>query len=118
MIKDYSTIKNCYIACGRTDMRKGINGLVGIVERSFKLDPYEDSIFLFCGRNKTKIKGLHWDRNGFVMLQKTLQDGRFQWPKNGDEARLLTPQQLRWLMEGLSIEQKRAHKEVSGVCFH
>lgn len=50
-----------------------------------------------------------------MLLYKRLEDGKFQWPRNGEEARQITPQQYRWLMEGLEIEQPKAHKPVSGL---
>ena len=52
-----------------------------------------------------------FDKDGFVLLQKRLDgNGRFQWPRNASEARLLTRQEFRWLMEGLSIDQPKAIK--------
>lgn len=62
-----------YLASGYTDMRRGIDGLVSIVQQSFKLDPFEDSIFLFCGKRPNKIKALYWDENGFVILYKKVR---------------------------------------------
>jgi len=50
-----------------------------------------------------------------VILYKRLEEGKFQWPRTDNEVRDLTMQQLRWLMEGLSIEQPKAHKAVSGI---
>lgn len=86
-----------------------------MVQGQFGLDPFQKALFLFCGRRKDRIKGLYWEGNGFVLLYKRLEDGKFQWPRNGEEARQLTPQQYRWLMEGLEIEQPKAHKPVSGL---
>lgn len=53
--------------------------------------------------------------NGFVLLYKRLESGSFQWPRKENEARALTPQQYRWLMEGLSIDQSKAHRPVKGL---
>ena len=50
-----------------------------------------------------------------MLLYKRLESGSFQWPRSGKEARQLTPQQYRWLMEGLSVEQPKAHKAVPGL---
>lgn len=99
-----------YIVTGYTDMRKGIDGLAQIVQGKLSLDPFSNSIFLFCGRSACKIKGLLWEDDGFLLLYKRLDNGRFQWPRTETEALQLSAQQLRWLMEGLSIEQKKAIK--------
>lgn len=92
-------------------MRKSFDGLMAIIRDVYELDPYANAVYLFCGRDSRKLKALHFDRNGFVLLQKRLDgSGRFQWPRNASEARLLTRQEFRWLMEGLSIDQPKAIK--------
>lgn len=100
-----------YLAVGYTDLRRGIDGLACIVQDQFRLDPFTNTLFLFCGR----IKGLLWEDNGFILLYKRLERGAFCWPRNGDEARMLTVQQYRWLIEGLSTEQPKALKPVTGI---
>ena len=104
-----------YIALGYTDLRRGIDGLAAIVQESFALDPFTNTLFLFCGRRKDRIKGLLWEGNGFLLLYKRLETGSFQWPRTGEDARQLTPQQYRWLMEGLSIDQPKAHRPITGL---
>ena len=104
-----------YIACGYTDLRKGIDGLAALVQSQFQLDPFTNTLFLFCGRRKDRIKALYWEGNGFVLLYKRLESGSFQWPRNGEEVRKLTAQQYRWLMEGLQIDQPKAHKPMAGM---
>jgi transposase len=99
---------NVIIVCGRTDMRLGIDGLASIVQQSFNLDPCSRGLFLFCGRRNDRIKALYYEGDGFVLLYKRLEGGRFQWPRRGSEARLITRQQLRWLLEGLSVDQPKA----------
>ena len=86
-----------------------------MVQTRFHLDPFQNVLFLFCGRRKDRIKGLYWEGDGFVLVYKRLENGSFQWPRNGEEAQQLTAQQYRWLMEGLSVEQPKAHKAVSGL---
>ena len=109
---DFSRVQNYYIACGYTDMRKQIDGLAAVVELQFgkKLD--ETAVFLFCGRRTDRIKALWFSGDGFVLMYKRLNNGRFQWPRSKDELKLLTPQSFRWLMEGLSVEQKKVIKKV------
>ncbi len=115
MLNDFKCACPVYLACGYTDLRRGIDGLVGIVEREFHLDPYQNALFLFCGRRKDRIKGLYWEGDGFVLVYKRLEAGSFQWPRDGAEARGITAQQYRWLMEGLRVEQPKANRPVSGL---
>jgi transposase len=115
MLGDLSLAERIYIACGHTDMRKSIDGLAATVQQSFHLDPFSSSLFLFCGRRRDRIKALFWEGDGFVLLYKRLETGSFQWPRDENEVKHVTPQQFRWLMEGLSPEQPKAHKKVSGI---
>ena len=101
-----------FIICGKTDMRKAINGLAEIVQNQYNLNPYESAAFLFCGRKADRMKCLYWDGNGFLLLYKRLENGQYQWPKTANEVRSISEQQLRWLLEGLAIDQPRAVREV------
>ena len=107
---DFSRVKNYYIRCGYTDMRKQIDGLVALVQLEYHQEMNEESLFLFCGRRSDRIKALYWDGTGPVLLYKRLSEKRFQWPRNREELKLLTQQEFRWLMEGLSIEQTKAFR--------
>jgi len=115
MLNDYSGSEHIYIACGYTDMRRSIDGLATVVQQSFRLDPFSNSLFLFCGKRRDRIKALYWEGDGFVLLYKRLERGSFQWPRSESEVRDLSHQQFRWLMEGLSIDQPRAHNSVTGI---
>ena len=86
---------------------RGIDGLAGLVQTGFQLDPFQNALFLFCGRRKARLKGLYWEGDGFVLLYKRLESGSFQWPRNGEEVRQLTAQQYRWLMEQLRLLKKQ-----------
>lgn len=115
MLNDFSGADKVYIACGYTDLRRGIDGLATIVQQEFSLDPFTNTLFLFCGRRRDRIKGLYWEQDGFILLYKRLEHGGYQWPRNEKEVRKLTAQQYRWLMEGLNIEQPKAHRPVAGL---
>lgn len=95
-----------YLVAGYTDMRLGIDGLASLIQFQFNMDSRSSCLFLFCGRRADRIKGLLWQKDGFLLLYKRMDDGRFRWPRDKNEARELSPQQLRWLLEGLSTEQK------------
>ena len=112
MLGDISKAENIYIACGYTDMRKAIDGLAAIVKENFAMDPMANNLFLFCGKRRDRIKALYWEGDGFVLLHKRLETGRFQWPRSEKEVRLLSAQEFRWLMEGLCVNQPKALKPV------
>lgn len=116
MILDFTKAKNVYIICGRTDMRKGIDGLATLIQDSFQLDPYEESVFLFSGGKRDRYKCLVFDGDGFALLYKRIGKGKLQWPKNELEVRNLSQQELRWLLEGLSLSQSKViQKSEKGV---
>ena len=115
MLSDFKCGCPVYLACGYTDLRRGIDGLAGMVQTRFHLDPFQNALFLFCGRRKDRIKGLYWEGDGFVLVYKRLESGSFQWPRNGNEAKEISAQQYRWLMEGLSVEQPKANRAVVGL---
>ena len=84
---------------------------MAVIRDNFQTDPFSKAVFLFCGRKKNTMKALYFDRDGFVLLQKRLDNGKFQWLRSETEALLLTTQQRRWLLEGLKIEQPKAIRE-------
>ena len=107
------TNRQVYLACGVTDLRRGIDGLAVLVKECFNLDPFSSCLFVFCNRKQDKIKCLFWDVNGFWLLVRRLEQGRFDWPKEQGDTLGVSYRQLRWLLDGLSISQNKAHKEVS-----
>ena len=106
MIGDLSGVKKIYLITGFTDMRKSVDGLMGLVKDVYDLDPYANAAFFFCGRRADRIKVLHFEPDGMTLLYHRLDAGRYHWPRNRSEALELSRQQLRWLLEGLEIEQK------------
>lgn len=111
-----------YLALGATDFRKQQNGLISLVALKLKLDPHAGaSVFLFCNKSHNALRALRWDGNGFILVTKSLsEEMKFQWPKNQGEVRNITRRQLEWLLEGLQIDQKKAHPDnvdTSGTIF-
>lgn len=117
MLKNFTGADHIYLATGYTDLRKGLDGLVLLVEKEFRLDPFSNSLFLFCGRRSDRIKALYYDIDGFVLLYKRLEEGKFKWPRSQEQVRDITTQQYRWLMDGLKIDQPTALKPVKKRIF-
>lgn len=112
MLNDANCFEHIYIACGYTDLRCGIDGLTYKIRYEFDMDPFEKgSIFLFCGRRTDRIKALHFEGDGFLLMYKRLSDGKYRWPRSEAEIKNMTIQQYRWLMDGLEIEQKKVIKK-------
>lgn len=115
MLGDVQKADAIYLACGYTDLRRGIDGLAELVQTQFQLDPFSNSLFLFCGRRRDRIKALLWEGDGFVLLYKRMERGGFVWPRNAQEMRQLSRQEFRWLLEGLSVDQPHANRPVERV---
>jgi transposase len=73
--------QDVYLACGPTDMRKSINGLVEAVVSVFELDVFAGALFVFCNRRRDIIKVIEWDSDGFWLYMKRLEKGRYLWPE-------------------------------------
>ena len=114
MLNNATGFKKIYVATGYTDLRRGIEGLAAIVRFQFELDPYDkDTIFLFCGKRCDRIKALIWEGDGFLLCYKRLEIGAFHWPRSTNEAREITPEQYRMLMQGLEVMAKHPITEIS-----
>jgi len=95
------------------DFRKNINGLASLVEHGLGMDAFAKAVFVFGNRSKDRVKILGWDRNGFWLLQKRLENARFIWPREGAIVASLTVQQLHWLLEGIDLVAMRGHAAVA-----
>ena len=108
---------NIYLVTGRTDMRKSIDGLSLIVRDVLELNPLSQAWFIFCNRQRDKLKILFWDTNGFWLYYRRLEKGRFKWPNTSVHSPAITidQHQLNWLLSGLEIDSAKAHKPLSGL---
>ena len=109
---NFNEIPEIYLACGFTDLRKSIDGYASIIQDTLGINPMKNAMFIFCNKQKDKIKILYWDKDGFWLLYKRLEESKFKWPKKKEDLKMINKKQLEWLLEGLSIEQKSYHKEV------
>lgn len=115
--------EHVYLAMGATDFRKQASSLVSMVSMQFGLDPFtENCVFIFCNKRRNSIKVLRYDKNGFILAsKKLLEKMKFQWPKDSSDVKEINIQQVTWLLQGLEIEQKKAHHNIkidsANVCF-
>lgn len=104
---DYSKVR-IYVRPGYIDMRKQINSLSVYVEEDLKSNPLSGDLYIFCGKSRRLLKILYWDRNGFCMWQKRLEQDRFPWPLDKEDVKEITEEDLSMLLDG--IDFWKAHK--------
>jgi transposase len=92
------------------DFRLNINGLAALVQHALGLDPFAACVYVFSNRRRNRVKVLGWDRNGFWLLLKRLEEDRFIWPSEA-AVPTLTVEQLRWLLEGIDIGVVQRHPQ-------
>ena len=116
MMRPSDALSNIYVCAVPVDFRKGINGLATLVESQLALNPFSEQLFVFRNRRRDKVKILYWERSGFCLWQKRLEQARFCWPEiNHKDILTLTGQQLNWLLDGYDINQLHPHKS---LCFN
>ena len=95
------------LAAGSTDMRKGFEGLFGLVRDRLSCDPLSGHVFLFCNAQRNRLKLLFWDGSGLWVCAKRLEKGRFRWPEaEGEENKItLSHEELTLLIGGIDLKQ-------------
>src|SRR6478672_13369810 len=97
-----------FIAVEAIDMRKGFEGLFGLVREYLGEDPFSGHLFLFTNRTHTRLKALVWDGSGLWVSAKRLERGRFHWPEAKDVASVsMRPEELAMLINGMDLAQAR-----------
>jgi transposase len=98
-----------YLAIGATDMRKGFEGLYGLVRDRLQLEPLSGHVFLFCNKARNRTKVLFWDGSGLWICAKRLEKGRFSWPSDDEQqARVtLSHEELALLLGGIEVGRTR-----------
>lgn len=95
------------------DFRKQMRGLSVLVQEELELDPFSLHVFAFCNRRRDHVRLLYWERNGFALWQKKLEQDRFPWPRKLDEEVIeLSGRDLNWLLDGLDVFAMRPHGEL------
>jgi transposase len=98
-----------YLALGATDMRKGFEGLYGLVRDRLQLEPLSGHVFLFCNKARNRTKILFWDGSGLWVCAKRLEKGRFSWPSEVDQQTRVTlsHEELALLLGGIEVGRTR-----------
>jgi transposase len=99
-----------FIRPGNTDLRKAVNGLSGIVEKQMEGEVFSGNLYIFCNRQRKLLKAIWWERNGFWLCQKRLENDNFPWPATSEAVKELSGEELSMLLQG--IDFFKAHKEV------
>lgn len=112
-----NNVDTVYLACGVTDLRKSIDGLVLIVQTQLKLDPFEKALFVFCNKQMNKLKILHFDE-GFWLYYYRLEKGCFKWPMTKSQALGVNIEELRWLLKGYEVRTISKFKPIESKNYY
>ena len=107
-----TTATRVFVAPGATDMRKGFDGLFGLVRDALGEDPLSGHLFLFANRDRTRVKVLVFDGSGLWVCSKRLEKGRFAWPAaaEGQTRIAMRAEELTMLLSGIDLTQTKARK--------
>ena len=108
MLSGLGLATKIYIAVAGIDMRKGFEGLYGLVRDQLGHDPLSGHVFLFTNKPKTRLKALVWDGSGLWVCAKRLEKGRFRWPEaEGKHSVTMRAEELAMLVNGLDVKASR-----------
>ena len=102
--------RRVYLAVGATDLRKGFDGLYGLVRSRLEEDPLSGQLYVFCNAGRTRVKALYFDGSGLLLSAKRLGRGRFDWPEeiSGVAKVIISATEFAALMDGLELTHTRA----------
>lgn len=103
-----------FLATGRVDGRKGINGLSALVRSQFEEDPLSGQLFVFFSRRADRVRVLYWDRDGYVLTTKRLEIGRFRVPWESERGHVtLEAAELLLVLEGIDLTHAKRRERWS-----
>lgn len=107
---EWSDSVEIYLHRDPVDFRKSINGLCVIVDEAMGLASCSGALFVFCNRKRDKLKALYWDKTGFALWYKRLEQDKFKWPRKEIQKTItVTAEQWDWLLRGLDIARFKPH---------
>ena len=101
-----------YLCTSPCDMRRSFDGLHALVAGAMKLDAFAGHLFCFANRRRDRVKILYWDRDGFAVWAKRLEEGTYAMPftESGEVRREITAQELGALLSGIDLSQAKRRK--------
>jgi transposase len=97
-------IYRCYLYRTRTDMRKGVDSLCGLVRNELGKDPLGGELFVFFNKSKNHIKLLFWEQDGFSLYQKKLERGSYELPEGTGTHHSISSDHLNLILQGISLK--------------
>lgn len=92
-----------------------MNGLTALVQGTMQLDPFAEALYVFINKRRDKLKLLLWDRSGFIVWYKRLEQEKFHWPVRSTETVItLSREHLSWLLDGYDVFKMKPHQT---LCF-
>lgn len=83
-----------------------------MVQEEMELDPYSNSLFIFCCQRRKKLKILYWDRTGYALWYKRLEEDLFPWPRHLEEKTItISSRELDWVLDGINIWGIKPHTD-------
>ena len=106
-----------WLAAGVTDMRKGFDGLSGMIANELQQDPLSAALFVFRNRRRDRLKLLYWDRDGYALWSKRLESGTFEFPraKADESCTSISHHDLSLLLSGIDLRSVRRRKRYAHV---
>ena len=90
------------------DFRKSVNGLCILIQEAYEENPGSGDVYVFYNKRRNSLKIMYYDQNGFMLLYKRLEKGRYKIEHSSDERKELNDQMLKWLLAGLDFERLSA----------
>ena len=107
-----SEVHRYYLYQSPTDMRKGFDGLSGLVSNVLQMDPLCGDVYMFINGRRNRMKLLVWEAGGFVLYHKRLESGRFEYPVMEPDAKsvVITWHQLMFIVKGIDLKSVKHRK--------
>lgn len=99
-----------FVCLQAADMRRSFDGLAWMVEQYLGADPLSGHLFVFRNRRGDRVKILYWDRDGWAIWYKRLEEGTFRFPRGNERSIQVTATGLSMLLEGIDLQRVKNRK--------